>query len=58
MKSYIDAGNFSGWHTMLKKDGLQNVTCQVFADYARGSIASAEDFTSTIEQVIKAYYAE
>ena len=56
MKSYIDAGNYSGWHTMLKKDGLQNTTCQVFADYAKGKIATAEDFTSTMAQVITSYY--
>ena len=58
MKSYIDAGNYSGWHTMLKKDGLQNDTCQVFADYAKGSIASADEFVEKIGAVIKAYYAE
>ena len=58
MKSYIDAGNYSGWHTMLKKDGLQNETCQVFADYAKGSIADADEFVSKISQVIKTYYAE
>ncbi len=57
MKSYIDAGKFSGWHTMLKKDGLQNVTCQVFADYAQGKL-DAESFTSTMEQVIQSYYAD
>ncbi len=56
MKSYIDAGKFSGWHTMLKKDGLQNVTCQVFADYAQGKL-DADGFVSTIESVIKDYYA-
>jgi raffinose/stachyose/melibiose transport system substrate-binding protein len=56
MKSYIDAGNYSGWHTMLKKDGLQNVTCQVFADYAQGKL-DADGFVSTIESVIKDYYA-
>ena len=56
MKSYIDAGKFSGWHTMLKKDGLQNVTCQVFADYAQGKL-DADSFVSTIESVIKDYYA-
>ena len=38
IKSYMDAGKTSGWHTMLKKDGLQNKTCQVFADYAKGAI--------------------
>ncbi len=57
MKSYIDAGNFSGWHTMLKKDGLQNVTCVVFSDYAQGKL-DAEGFAATMAQVIKAYYAE
>ena len=56
MKSYIDAGKFSGWHTMLKKDGLQNVTCQVFADYAQGKL-DADSFVSTIESVIKDYFA-
>ncbi len=57
MKSYIDAGNYSGWHTMLKKDGLQNVTCQVFADYAKGSL-DADGFASTMAQVIASYYAQ
>ncbi len=57
MKSYIDAGNYSGWHTMLKKDGLQNVTCQVFADYAKGSIATADDFVAKMAAVIADYYA-
>ncbi|MBO4900772.1 MAG: ABC transporter substrate-binding protein [Lachnospiraceae bacterium] len=56
MKSYIDAGKYSGWHTMLKKDGLQNVTCQVFADYAQGKL-NADTFTSTMAQVIQSYYA-
>ena len=56
MKSYIDAGKFSGWHTMLKKDGLQNETCQVFADYAQGKL-DAEGFVSTIKSVIENYYA-
>ncbi|MCR5419469.1 MAG: extracellular solute-binding protein [Lachnospiraceae bacterium] len=56
MKSYIDAGKYSGWHTMLKKDGLQNVTCQVFADYAQGKLDAAS-FASTMAQVIQSYYA-
>ncbi|MCR5452333.1 MAG: extracellular solute-binding protein [Lachnospiraceae bacterium] len=57
IKSYMDAGKTSGWHTMLKKDGLQNETCQVFADYAKGTIATADDFVSTIKKVIESYYA-
>ncbi len=57
MKSYIDAGNYSGWHTMLKKAGLENKTCQVFADYAQGKL-DADSFVSTIASVIKSYYAE
>jgi len=57
MNSYITSGNFSGWHTMLKKDGLQNVTCQVFADYAKGSL-DADKFVSTMAQVISSYYAQ
>ena len=58
IKSYMDAGKTSGWHTMLKKDGLQNETCQVFADYAKGSIPDADAFVNTIKQVIESYYAE
>ncbi len=57
MKSYIDAGNYSGWHTMLKKDGLQNQTCNVFADYAKGKM-DADGFVSTMAQVISSYYAQ
>ncbi|MCR5098957.1 MAG: extracellular solute-binding protein [Lachnospiraceae bacterium] len=57
MNEYITAGNYSGWHTMLKKDGLQNETCQVFADYAGGKL-DAQGFVDTIAQVIKNYYAE
>ncbi len=57
MNEYITAGNYSGWHTMLKKDGLQNETCQVFADYASGKL-DAQGFVDTIGQVIKNYYAE
>ncbi|MBR1913680.1 MAG: extracellular solute-binding protein [Lachnospiraceae bacterium] len=56
IKGYMDAGKTSGWHTMLKKDGLQNETCQVFADYAQGKF-DADSFTSTMAQVIKSYYA-
>ena len=57
MNSYITAGNYSGWHTMLKKDGLQNETCNVFADYAKGKL-DADGFVSTMAQVISAYYAQ
>lgn len=57
IKSYMDAGKTSGWHTMLKKDGLQNETCQVFADYAKGTIADADAFVETIKKVIESYYA-
>lgn len=57
MNEYITSGNYSGWHTMLKKDGLQNETCQVFADYAGGKL-DAQGFVDTIAQVIESYYAE
>ena len=57
MNEYITAGNYSGWHTMLKKDGLQNETCQVFADYASGKL-DAQGFVDTIGKVIQSYYAE
>ena len=57
MNSYITAGNYSGWHTMLKKDGLQNETCNVFADYAKGKL-DADGFVSTMAKVISNYYAQ
>lgn len=57
IKSYMDAGKTSGWHTMLKKDGLQNVTCQVFADFAKGSL-DANSFAETLKQVTESYYAQ
>ena len=53
--SYMEAGKTSGWHTMLKKDGLQNVTCQVFADYAKGTM-DQDAFVKTMAQVISSYY--
>ena len=53
--SYMAAGKTSGWHTMLKKDGLQNKTCQVFAEYAKGTMDQAQ-FVSTMAQVISSYY--
>ena len=53
--SYMAAGKTSGWHTMLKKDGLQNVTCQVFADYAKGTLDQT-GFVDTMEKVISSYY--
>ena len=52
---YMAAGKTSGWHTMLKKDGLQNVTCQVFADYAKGTL-DQDAFVKTMAQVISSYY--
>ncbi|MBQ3974525.1 MAG: carbohydrate ABC transporter substrate-binding protein [Lachnospiraceae bacterium] len=52
---YMAAGKTSGWHTMLKKDGLQNVTCQVFADYAKGTM-DQDAFVKTMAQVISSYY--
>jgi len=53
--NYMAAGKTSGWHTMLKKDGLQNKTCQVFAEYAKGTMDQAT-FVSTMAQVISSYY--
>jgi len=55
--SYMSEGKTSGWHTFLKKTGLENETCQVFADYAKGSL-DADGFVTTIAQVISSYYAE
>jgi raffinose/stachyose/melibiose transport system substrate-binding protein len=53
----MDAGKTSGWHTMLKKDGLQNQTGQVFADFAKGSL-DVDGFCSTIKQVTESFYAQ
>ena len=53
--SYMAAGKTSGWHTMLKKDGLQNKTCQVFAEYAKGTL-DQDGFVKTMAQVISSYY--
>ena len=58
IQAYMHDGKTSGWHTMLKKAGLENKTCQVFADYAKGTIADAQGFVDTISGVIEAYYAE
>ncbi len=55
--SYMQAGKTSGWHTFLKKTGLENKTCQVYADYAKGSL-DKDGFVTTIGQVISAFYAE
>ncbi|KIR02799.1 multiple sugar-binding transport system multiple sugar-binding protein [Lachnospiraceae bacterium TWA4] len=57
IKSYMDAGKTSGWHTMLKKPGLETVTGQVYNDYAKGSLDTAK-FVDTMEQVIQGYYAQ
>ncbi len=57
IKSYMDAGKTSGWHTMLKKDGLQNQTCVVYNDYAKGSL-DADGFAETMKKVIAGFYAE
>ncbi len=55
--SWMQAGKTSGWHTFLKKTGLENQTCQVYADYAKGSL-DADGFVSTMGQVISSYYAQ
>lgn len=55
--SYMQAGKTSGWHTFLKKSGLENRTCQVFADYAKGTLDES-GFVTTIAQVITDFYNE
>ncbi len=55
--SYMQAGKTSGWHTFLKKSGLENRTCQVFADYAKGTLDES-GFVTTIGQVIVDFYNE
>ncbi|MCR5773202.1 MAG: extracellular solute-binding protein [Butyrivibrio sp.] len=55
--SYMQAGKTSGWHTFLKKSGLENRTCQVFADYAKGTLDES-GFVTTIGQVIVDFYSE
>lgn len=53
---YMNNGKFSGWHTFIKKDGLQNKTGQVFQDFADGKL-DVDKFVSTMESVCKSYYA-
>ncbi len=50
-------GKFSAYHTMEKKDGLNDVTSVVFQEYAKGDIATAEEFTEEIQKVCTDYYA-
>lgn len=50
-------GKTSGWHWLGMKEGLaQNYTGQVFADYAAGNL-DRDKFVTTMQQVIKACYA-
>lgn len=58
ISDYTAAGKTSGWHWLQTKDGLaQNAIGQVYADFASGSIADADAFTSTMQQVLTQYYA-
>ncbi len=57
--AYTAAGKTSAWHWQGWKDGLaQNVSCVVFQDFAKGSIATTDDFVSTLQKAVEAYYAE
>ena len=57
INTYIQADKLSVCNTILKKDGLQNETCVVFNDYAKGDLDAA-GFVKTMKDVIANYYAE
>ena len=54
---WLADGKFSAYHTMQKKDGLNDATSVVFQEYAKGDIGSAEEFTEEIQKVCTDYYA-
>ena len=54
---WLADGKFSSYHTMQKKDGLNDATSVVFQEYAKGDIGSAEEFTEEIQKVCTDYYA-
>ena len=58
IRSYMDAGRTSGWHTMLKKEDLQDKISPIFADYAAGTITDAQGFVDAIAQAISDCYSE
>ncbi|MBR1634172.1 MAG: extracellular solute-binding protein [Lachnospiraceae bacterium] len=54
---WLADGKFSAYHTMEKKDGLNDATSVVFQEYAKGDIATAEEFTEEVQKVCTDYYA-
>lgn len=54
---HMAAGKTSSWHWQSQKEGIaQNYLGQVFADYAAGNL-DRDGFVQTMQQVIKACYA-
>ena len=54
---WLADGKFSAYHTMEKKDGLNDATSVVFQEYAKGDITTAEEFTEEVQKVCTDYYA-
>lgn len=56
---YTAAGKTSAWHWQGWKDGLaQNVSCVIFQDFAKGTLKTPEEFVSTLQKAVEAYYAQ
>ena len=55
---YTAAGKTSAWHWLMMKDAIaQNVTGQLYLDFALGNIPDAETFTQIVSQQVAQYYA-
>ena len=56
---YTAAGKTSAWHWLAMKDAIaQNVTGQLYLDFALGNIPDPETFTQVVSQQVAAYYAQ
>ena len=55
---YTAAGKTSSWHWLAMKDAIaQNVTGQLYLDFALGNIPDPETFTQVVSQQVAQYYA-
>ena len=56
---YTAAGKTSAWHWLMMKDAIaQNVTGQLYLDFALGNIPDAATFTQIVSQQVAQYYAQ
>ncbi len=59
ISDYTAAGKTSAWHWLMMKDAIaQNITGQLYLDYALGNIKDAETFTQIVSQQVEQYYAQ